>query len=112
MPTLGTPELLIIAFVVILLFGTKKLPDAARSLGRALRIFKAETRGLSQDDQAPAAAVPTAAATPQAHPAPASAPAPRPIAAGQPAAPGPPDVPAPVTAVNGHATPAGDPPLR
>ena len=32
--------------VLILLFGAKRLPDAARSLGRSLRIIKAETRGL------------------------------------------------------------------
>jgi sec-independent protein translocase protein TatA len=52
---LGTPELLIIAFVVLLLFGSKKLPDAARSLGRSLRIFKAETKGLREDGDAAAA---------------------------------------------------------
>lgn len=49
MPDLGVPELLIIAFIVILLFGSKKLPDAARSIGRSLRIFKAETKGLRDD---------------------------------------------------------------
>jgi sec-independent protein translocase protein TatA len=52
MPDLGVPELLIIAFVVVLLFGSKKLPDAARSVGRSLRIFKAETKGLREDDAA------------------------------------------------------------
>ena len=36
--------------VLILLFGAKRLPDAARSLGRSLRIIKAETRGLADDD--------------------------------------------------------------
>lgn len=54
MPDLGVPELLIIAFIVILLFGTKKLPDAARSVGRSLRIFKAETKGLRDDADTPA----------------------------------------------------------
>ncbi|KLL10426.1 Sec-independent protein translocase subunit TatA [Protofrankia coriariae] len=83
MPNLGTPELLIIAFVVILLFGSRKLPDAARSLGRSLRIFKAETKGLSQDEQAQAAA--PSAAVPQPQPQqPQAQPAPRPIEAGQP----------------------------
>jgi sec-independent protein translocase protein TatA len=52
MPDLGVPELLIIAFVVVLLFGSKKLPDAARSVGRSLRIFKAETKGLREDEHA------------------------------------------------------------
>ncbi len=50
MPDLGVPELLIIAFIVVLLFGSKKLPDAARSVGRSMRIFKAETKGLREDD--------------------------------------------------------------
>ncbi len=39
-------HLVIIAIVVLILFGSKKLPDAARSFGRSLRIFKAETKGL------------------------------------------------------------------
>jgi sec-independent protein translocase protein TatA len=47
---LGTPELLIILAVVILLFGAAKLPELARGSGRALRIFKAETKGLMDDD--------------------------------------------------------------
>jgi sec-independent protein translocase protein TatA len=51
MPDLGLPEILIIAVVVLVLFGSKKLPDAARSLGRSLRIFKTETKGLMEEDQ-------------------------------------------------------------
>jgi len=50
MPNLGTPEIIIIALVIVLLFGAKKLPEAARGLGRSLRIFKAETKGLRDDD--------------------------------------------------------------
>jgi sec-independent protein translocase protein TatA len=50
MPNLGTPEILIIALVIVLLFGAKKLPDTARGLGRSLRIFKAETKGLHDDE--------------------------------------------------------------
>jgi sec-independent protein translocase protein TatA len=49
------PELLIIAAIVLLLFGAKRLPDAARGLGRSLRIFKAETKGLVDDSQTPTA---------------------------------------------------------
>ena len=41
----------IIAVLVIALFGYKKLPDASRSLGRSLRIFKTEIKGLSEDDK-------------------------------------------------------------
>jgi sec-independent protein translocase protein TatA len=44
---LGGSELLIIVVVVALLFGSKRMPDAARGLGRSLRIFKAETKGLT-----------------------------------------------------------------
>lgn len=47
---LGTPELLIILAVIILLFGASKLPELARGSGRALRIFKAETKGLGDGD--------------------------------------------------------------
>lgn len=49
-PNLGVGELLIIAVVVLVLFGSKKLPDASRALGRSLRIFKSETKGLHDDD--------------------------------------------------------------
>jgi sec-independent protein translocase protein TatA len=47
---LGATELIIIAVVIILLFGAKKLPDMARSLGRSAKILKAETKGLREDD--------------------------------------------------------------
>ena len=47
---LGTQELVIIFAVLVLLFGAKKLPELARGSGRALRIFKAETKGLIDDD--------------------------------------------------------------
>jgi sec-independent protein translocase protein TatA len=47
---LGTPELLIILVIVILVFGASKLPELARGSGRALRIFKTETKGLGDDE--------------------------------------------------------------
>ena len=49
---LGAPELIIVLVVLLLVFGSKRLPDSARSLGRSLRIFKAETKGLREDDAA------------------------------------------------------------
>ncbi|GAA2207759.1 hypothetical protein GCM10009850_032170 [Nonomuraea monospora] len=52
MPNLGVPELLIIALVLVLLFGAKKLPEMARGVGRSLRIFKSETAKLRDDDDA------------------------------------------------------------
>lgn len=49
------PEWIIILVLALVLFGgAKKLPDAARGLGRALRIFKSETKGLVSEDAAPA----------------------------------------------------------
>lgn len=46
-------EWVIVAIVgVVLLFSAKKLPDMARGLGQSMRIFKAETRGLKEDEQA------------------------------------------------------------
>jgi sec-independent protein translocase protein TatA len=45
---------LILAGVFVLLFGAKRLPDAARSIGKSLRIFKTEVKGLHDDDEQPA----------------------------------------------------------
>jgi sec-independent protein translocase protein TatA len=47
---LGPQELVLIVLVILLLFGAKKLPELARGSGRALRIFKAETKGLGDDN--------------------------------------------------------------
>lgn len=55
---LGVPELLIIAGVIVLLFGARKLPEMARSLGKSAKAFKEETKGLrgeDKDDETPAA---------------------------------------------------------
>ncbi|MEU6660318.1 Sec-independent protein translocase subunit TatA [Streptomyces sp. NPDC046821] len=52
-------HLLIVAIVIILLFGSKKLPDMARSLGKSMRILKSETRAMKSDG-APEADVPSA----------------------------------------------------
>jgi sec-independent protein translocase protein TatA len=46
----GTWEMVIILAIVILIFGAAKLPELARGTGQALRIFKAETKGLVDDD--------------------------------------------------------------
>jgi sec-independent protein translocase protein TatA len=47
---IGPTEIILILLVIVLLFGAKKLPELARGSGRALRIFKAETKGLLDDD--------------------------------------------------------------
>lgn len=88
---LGAPEIIIIAIVIFALFGYKKLPDASRAIGRSLRIFKGEMKGMKDDDVTtkaeaetvrspipPAAPVPPA--TPTAPPAQAYAPPPAPSA--------------------------------
>ncbi|MDD7916353.1 Sec-independent protein translocase subunit TatA [Actinomycetospora callitridis] len=72
---------LVILVVVLLLFGAKRMPDAARGIGRSLRIFKAETKALTDDGESPAPAPAPAAVeagparpagmTPAADPAPA-----------------------------------------
>lgn len=48
---LGVPELLIIAGVIILLFGARKLPEMARSLGKSAKAFKEETKGMRGEDK-------------------------------------------------------------
>jgi sec-independent protein translocase protein TatA len=47
---LGPAEIALIILAVLLLFGYKKLPDASRSMGRSLRIFKSEMKGMKDDD--------------------------------------------------------------
>jgi sec-independent protein translocase protein TatA len=70
-------HLLIIAGVVVLMFGAKRLPDSARSLGRSMRIFRSEMHEAKQNpavDQAATTDAPIAA-TPIAAPAPVAVPA-------------------------------------
>ena len=43
---------IILLLVVVLLFGSKRLPDAARSLGKSMRIFKTEVKELQADNKA------------------------------------------------------------
>ena len=77
-------HLLILAGVFVLLFGARRLPDGARAIGRSLRIFKAEVKGLHDDE----AATPGAPATPAAPGSPAGAlpaPAPTPVPPAEPA---------------------------
>ena len=51
MGSIGRTEIILVLLVLVLLFGARKLPELARGSGRALRIFKAETKGLTDDDE-------------------------------------------------------------
>jgi sec-independent protein translocase protein TatA len=57
---LGVPELLIIAFIVILVFGVGRLPEVGGALGKGIREFRKSTKDLDDDDRP--AALDTAAA--------------------------------------------------
>lgn len=46
-------KILIVAVVLIVLFGSKKLPDAARSLGKSMRILKTEVQDMREHDDEP-----------------------------------------------------------
>jgi sec-independent protein translocase protein TatA len=53
MPSLGGWEFVILIGVLVLLFGAKRLPDMARSIGQSARVFKGEMKGL-KGEEAPA----------------------------------------------------------
>ncbi|GAA1828929.1 hypothetical protein GCM10009836_03400 [Pseudonocardia ailaonensis] len=74
MGSLSPTHWLIVLGVVVLLFGAKKLPDLARSVGQSARVFKGEIKGLKDD-----AAVPGDGEVPAAEPVPLPAPTPTPI---------------------------------
>lgn len=44
-------HLVVLVIVLLVLFGSKKLPDAARGLGRSLRIFKSEIKEMQKDEE-------------------------------------------------------------
>lgn len=53
---LGAPEILLIAFVVLLLFGAKKIPDLMKSMGKGVKSFKEGVNGLENTgEEKPAA---------------------------------------------------------
>lgn len=56
----GGWEWLIIIGVLVLLFGAKRLPEMARSVGQSARVFKGEMKGLKDDDRPAAQAERTA----------------------------------------------------
>ncbi|MFD5399424.1 Sec-independent protein translocase subunit TatA [Streptomyces sp. NPDC127097] len=75
---LRAPEIILILVVIVLLFGAKKLPDMARSLGKSARILKSEAKAMKKDGDADGGA---AAGTSSEAPADAAQQAPRTIQA-------------------------------
>ena len=114
-------HLIIVAVLLVILFGWKKLPDAARSVGRSMRIFKSEVSEMKNggkdahpsaaaSDTVPGDVVPPQPTQPTQPTQPAPAPQP-PTAAQAPAQPAPAYQPTP-SASNGHATDAQDRPAE
>ena len=56
-------KILIVAVLIIVLFGSRKLPEAARSLGKSMRILKTEVQGMHEDGEAQTTTSYTAPAT-------------------------------------------------
>lgn len=83
MPSLGGWEFVILIGILVLLFGAKRLPDMARSIGQSARVFKGEMKGMKDDgaakDAAPAPADPPATTPAPAPLPPATAPAAPPV---------------------------------
>ncbi|MFF0790225.1 Sec-independent protein translocase subunit TatA [Streptomyces spiralis] len=55
---LGAPEIILILVVIILLFGAKKLPDMARSLGKSARILKSEAKAMKEEGRTTTSSAP------------------------------------------------------
>ena len=53
LPHLGIPELLVILFIIILIFGANRLPDIGRGIGKGIRNFKDATREGQNQNQKP-----------------------------------------------------------
>ena len=83
MPSLGGWEFVILIGILVLLFGAKRLPDMARSIGQSARVFKGEMKGL-KDEDGKKEPVPPAGQIPPAAPV---APVPPPVQPAQPVEP-------------------------
>jgi len=51
--TIGAPEIIIIAFLILLVFGGKKIPELMKGIGKGVRSFKEGVKGLEDDIKAP-----------------------------------------------------------
>ncbi|PLW92535.1 MAG: twin-arginine translocase TatA/TatE family subunit [Marinilabiliales bacterium] len=50
---IGTPEIIVIVLVVLLLFGGRKIPELMRGLGKGVKEFKNASSGLTEDEEKP-----------------------------------------------------------
>ena len=73
---IGAPEIIVIAVLLILILGWKRLPDAARSLGRSMRVFKSEVNEMKNDGKSAASSDTVRGETVRDHDAPGAASAP------------------------------------
>jgi len=51
MGNIGTTEIILIALVVLVFFGSKKIPELAQGLGKGIREFRKATREIQTDDE-------------------------------------------------------------
>lgn len=51
MPSLGLPELIVIFFIALMVFGPKKLPDMGRALWTSIKEFKKATKEIIEDKE-------------------------------------------------------------
>ncbi|WP_432667239.1 twin-arginine translocase TatA/TatE family subunit [Wukongibacter baidiensis] len=51
MPSLGLPELIIILFIALIIFGPKKLPEMGRAIGTSIKEFKKATKEMMKDEE-------------------------------------------------------------
>ncbi|MDR1335727.1 MAG: twin-arginine translocase TatA/TatE family subunit [Tannerella sp.] len=49
LPNLGTGEIIIIAFAILLIFGGKKIPELMKGIGKGVRNFKDGVKGIEED---------------------------------------------------------------
>ncbi len=50
---IGTPEIIVIVLVILLLFGGRKIPELMRGLGKGVKEFKDASSGLAEDEEKP-----------------------------------------------------------
>ena len=76
---IGFPELIVLAIVLLLIFGPKRLPEIGRSMGKGMREFKDSVTGKDDDDDTTTSRPVELAAPPVEPPAATTTPAPTPV---------------------------------